>query len=234
MDKDLIHALMRNAACRKVFFTEIDSVMVFDKVKFGWIVSNRQFLPDSYTRFKNKIGLVDTNGDYISGSRSVELVFPYKDCVLEGGQTKEEQKRQEIFYNETLAPDEVDRLLAPKVMTNAILHQKGNNRRALEITDKDNLIIMGNNLLSLSSMLSRYEEKIKCVYIDPPYHLGLEEETLRALEKSKIIDEETLIIIEADKYNDLEFIGETNFKVVREKIYKTNRHYFIKLGGQEK
>ena len=82
MDKDLIHALMRNAACRKVFFTEIDSVMVFDKVKFGWIVSNRQFLPDSYTRFKNKIGLVDTNGDYISGSRSVELVFPYKDCVL--------------------------------------------------------------------------------------------------------------------------------------------------------
>lgn len=34
----------------------------------------------------------------------VELVFPYKDCVLEGGQTKEEARRQEIFYNETLAP----------------------------------------------------------------------------------------------------------------------------------
>ncbi|MCD7842448.1 MAG: site-specific DNA-methyltransferase, partial [Lachnospiraceae bacterium] len=80
---------------------------------------NRQFLPDSYTRFKNKIGLTDENGEIISTSGKVELVFPYKDCVLEGGQTKENQKRQEIFYNETLAPDEVDRLLYPKVFSGA-------------------------------------------------------------------------------------------------------------------
>jgi adenine-specific DNA-methyltransferase len=49
----------------------------------------------------------------------VELVFPYKDCYLEGGQTKDDQKRAEIFYNETLAPDEIDRLLYPKVLTGA-------------------------------------------------------------------------------------------------------------------
>jgi len=37
---------------------------------------------------------------------------------LEGGQTKEDQKRDEIFWNETLAPDEIDRLFEPKVLTN--------------------------------------------------------------------------------------------------------------------
>ena len=51
-------------------------------------------------------------------SKNVVLNFPYKDCILEGGQSKEEQSLKEFFYNETLANDEVDRLLHPKVFTN--------------------------------------------------------------------------------------------------------------------
>lgn len=95
------------------------SILVFDKIGLAWVINNREFLPDSYTRFKNKIGLADENGEMISTSGKVNLVFPYRDCVLEGGQTKEDQKHQEIFYNETLAPDEVDRLLYLKVLTGA-------------------------------------------------------------------------------------------------------------------
>ncbi len=45
--------------------------------------------------------------NYITASKEVVLAFPHKDCVLEGGQTKEDQKRNEIFWNETLAPDTV-------------------------------------------------------------------------------------------------------------------------------
>lgn len=60
---------------------------------FGWVINNREFLPDSYTRFRNKIGLVDAKGDFISSTNNVELVFPYKDCILEGGQSKEDQER---------------------------------------------------------------------------------------------------------------------------------------------
>ena len=119
MDSTLIKNLYENEVTKDRFFTIVDGIAVFDKVGFGWVINNRTFLPDSYTRYKNKIGLVDSMGDYIANSNDVELVFPYKDCVLEGGQTKEDQKRSEIFYNETLAPDEVDRLLYPKVMTNA-------------------------------------------------------------------------------------------------------------------
>ncbi len=170
MDARLIKALYDNEETRKHFFTDIDGIAVFDKIEFGWVINNREFLPDSYTRYKNKIGLVNNKGEYISTSNDVELVFPYKDCVLEGGQTKEDQKRSEIFYNETLAPDEVDRLLYPKVFTNAKRYTADGVQNITDISDDDNLIIKGNNLLAISSLLKRYEKRVKCVYIDPPYN----------------------------------------------------------------
>ena len=145
---------------------------VFDKVGFGWVVNNRQFLPDSYTRFKNRIGLTDSRGDLISQSNEVVLSFPYKDCVLEGGQTKDDQKRDEVFYNETLAPDEVDRLLYPKVLVNAKRYTENGVEEGVTFHDGDNLIIKGNNLLAIASLLKRYEGKVKCIYIDPPYYFN--------------------------------------------------------------
>lgn len=170
MDAKLIKALYANEETRKHFFTDVDGIAVFDKVGFGWVINNREFLPDSYTRYKNKIGLVNNKDEYISASNDVELVFPYKDCVLEGGQTKEDQKRSEIFYNETLAPDEVDRLLYPKVFTNAKRYTADGVQNICEFSDDDNLIIKGNNLLVTSTLRKKYTNKVDCIYIDPPYY----------------------------------------------------------------
>lgn len=167
MDSDLLHLLLSNAETQNRFFKEVDGVQVFDKVGFGWVINNRQFLPDSYTRFKNKIGLADISGNFISQSGNVELVFPYKECVLEGGQTKEDQNRKEVFYNETLAPDEVDRLLNPKVLVNQ--KKYGTTSENAEV---DGYLIRGNNLLAISSLLTKYTGKIKCIYLDPPYDTG--------------------------------------------------------------
>ena len=172
MDEGLIRLLLANDETRTRFFTDVDGIKVFDKMGFAWVINNRQFLPDSYTRFKNKIGLTDENGDLISTSGKVELVFPYKDCVLEGGQTREDQKRQEIFYNSSLAPDEVDRLLYPKVLTCACRYTLEGCESISKIQKSDNLIIKGNNLLALASLLKVYEGQIKCIYIDPPFNTG--------------------------------------------------------------
>lgn len=171
MDAPLIKLLLTNEETTKRFFADIDGVKVFDKMGFAWVINNRQFLPDSYTRFKNKIGLTDEQGEMITSSGKVELVFPYKDCVLEGGQTKEDQKRQEIFYNETLAPDEIDRLLYPKVLVGAKRYTKdGVEENITSFSENDNLIVKGNNLLALASLLKRYKGRVKCIYIDPPYY----------------------------------------------------------------
>lgn len=175
LDVTLLKMLLNNAVTKEKFFQEVEidgsKTLVFDKVGFGWVVNNKEFLPDSYTRYKNKIGLVDSNGQYIANSNDVELVFPYKDCVLVGGQTKEDQKRNEIFFNETLAPDEVDRLLAPKVVCKALKYTaQCESKHITCIEDNDNIVIKGNNLLVISSLLKKYEGMIKCIYIDPPYN----------------------------------------------------------------
>ena len=170
MDEGLIRLLLANDETRTRFFMEVDGIKVFDKIGFAWVINNRQFLPDSYTRFKNKIGLADETGALISAAGQVELVFPYKDCVLEGGQTKEDQKRSEIFYNETLAPDEVDRLLYPKVFSGARLFSSDGSQSIDSVNDTDNLIIRGNNVLALSSLCGRYTNRIQFIYIDPPYN----------------------------------------------------------------
>jgi adenine-specific DNA-methyltransferase len=91
--KTLIRLLLSSEATKAQYIKDVDGVLVFYIVAFGWAINNRQFLPDSYTRFKNRIGLTDTRGDLISASNDVVLSFPYKDCVLVGGQTKDDQKR---------------------------------------------------------------------------------------------------------------------------------------------
>lgn len=176
MDENLIQILLTNDETRTRFFTEVNGVKVFDKIGFAWVVNNRQFLPDSYTRFKNKIGLADETGALISASGKVELVFPYKDCVLEGGQTKNEQGRDEVFYNESLVPGEVDRLLMPKVLGGAKRYTADGIEDTLEFRDNDNLIIRGNNLLALSSLLKVFEGRVKCIYIDPPYYFNVKKD----------------------------------------------------------
>ena len=171
MDTNLIRLLLSNEITKVHFFKEVDGIAVFDKVGFGWVVNNREFLPDSYTRFKNKIGLADSNGDIISSKGNVELVFPYKDCILEGGQTRDDQEREEIFYNELLAPDEIDRLLLPKCFVNPILYNENGETKVSNYSD-ENLIIKGNNLLCLTSLLKTHEGKIQLINIDPPYNTG--------------------------------------------------------------
>jgi len=175
MEAGLIELLLSNAETKKRFFVDVNGTFVFDKVAFGWVVNNRQFLPDSYTRFKNRIGLTDGSSELISASGDIVLSFPYKDCVLEGGQTSEDQKRSEIFFNETLAPNEVDRLLYPKVLTSSKRYSSDGVEENIVFDDKDNLIIKGNNLLAISSLLKKYEGRVKCVCIDPPYNKGTDE-----------------------------------------------------------
>ena len=171
MDKTLLSLLVSNHKIKETFFENIDGIFVFDKQKFAWFIESKEFLPDSYTIYTNKIGLTK-DGEFISKSNDVVLDFPYKDCVLEGGQNKDIQKRKEIFYNEIIASDEIRKMLDPKVLTDAKRYTQDSVEENILFKDNDNLIIKGNNLITLSSLLKRYEGSVKCIYIDPPYNTG--------------------------------------------------------------
>jgi len=177
MDAGLLALLVQSPTIKAHFFTEVAGMLVFDKVKFQGFVSNKAFLPDSYTAFKNRIGLTDGHGDYLSQSRDVVLAWPYKDCVLEGGMTREDRGRNEVFWNTTLAPDDITRLFEPKVLTgwerwDADAVAEGSPKLVEEVLEDDNLLIKGNNLLALHSLKVRYAGKVKLIYIDPPYNTG--------------------------------------------------------------
>jgi adenine-specific DNA-methyltransferase len=171
LDPIFLKLLLNNEEIKNTFFQKVGTTLVFDKIKFQRFISNKQFLPDSYTKFNNKIGLTNESG-FISKSESVVLSWAYKDCVLEGGQSKEDAKRKEIFWNETLAPDQIDRLLSPKVLSHFRKFSENGEEKVTSISESDNLLIRGNNLLVLHTLNKKLKKSIKLIYIDPPYNTG--------------------------------------------------------------
>ena len=177
LDHNLIRLLLSDPEIKSIFFDEIDGHWVFNHNTFIDYINQKNFLANSYTQFRNKIGL-DIDGKFLRERGEVSLVWPYKDCVLEGGQTKEEEKRKEIFFNEILAQDEIDRLFDPKVLTNWKRHTAAGEQDVTEIkrdengTIRENLIIKGNNLIALHTLKQQFRGQVKLIYIDPPYNTG--------------------------------------------------------------
>ncbi|BBL23437.1 hypothetical protein CT3_08920 [Comamonas terrigena NBRC 13299] len=169
LDPLLIRHLLKSESMKSHFFSDVDGIFVFDKIKFQKFVSNKKFLPDSFTSYKNKIGLT-SESEYLTDSQEVVLSWPYKDCVLEGGQDREDSVRTEIFWNETLAPDQIDRLLSPKALANFRYLGKKYGEYVEEVSAESHLLIKGNNLLSLHTLVKNYEGKVRLIYIDPPYN----------------------------------------------------------------
>jgi adenine-specific DNA-methyltransferase len=176
-NEELIGLLLDNADLREKFFVNVKGTLVFNQNLFVQFLEQKNYLNDSYTQYKNKVGLT-IDGKYLKQRNEVALVWPFKDCILEGGQSREEDKREEIFFNEILAQDEITQLLEPKVLTNAKRIDKDGEKpldqfkRNENGTITDNLIIKGNNLLALHTLKEEFAGKVKLIYIDPPYNTG--------------------------------------------------------------
>ena len=176
-DEELIGLLLDNADLKEKFFVNVKGTLVFNQNLFVQFLEQKNYLNDSYTQYKNKVGLT-IDGKYLKQRNEVALVWPFKDCILEGGQSREEDKREEIFFNEILAQDEITQLLEPKVLTNAKRIDKDGEKpldqfnRNDKGTITDNLIIKGNNLLALHTLKKEFAGKVKLIYIDPPYNTG--------------------------------------------------------------
>lgn len=191
LDEDIINKLLLDSETKNHFFKNISGNYNFLFDKFERFI-NSELLDNSYTSFKNKIGLTVDN-KFIKDSKDIVLNFPFKDCYLEGGQTNDEgeeeyfyadkdelksqkRKRKEIFFNEYIAYDEIDALLSKKALCNFKKYTKDgetefkNFNRDENGIIKDNLIIKGNNLLALHSLYGEFKGKIKLIYIDPPYN----------------------------------------------------------------
>ena len=171
IDLDLVQLLVSDTTTKKHFFTTTDDFCILNQNKLIEFFTMNEYFNHSFTAYKNKIGLIKKDS-FIKKFDDVVLAFPYKDCLLEGGQTKDDEKNSEVFYNSVISADEIDRLLEPKVLTNIKKFDKDGEHKVDVISEDDNLIIKGNNLLALHSLKERYRGKVKLIYIDPPYNTG--------------------------------------------------------------
>lgn len=181
-DAELIVLLLENDELKAKFFLEVKGTLVFKQNLFAQFLEQKNYLNDSYTQYKNKIGLT-IDGKYLKQRNEIALAWAFKDCVLEGGQSREEDRREEIFFNEILAQDEITQLLEPKVLTNAKKYTAAGEKtfdgfkRGANGAITDNLIIKGNNLLALYSLKKEFAGRVKLIYIDPPFNTGGSAET---------------------------------------------------------
>lgn len=195
IDVKVISLLLQEEEIREKFFIKIKDCLCFKTNDFRFFMEENK-IDNSYTAYKSRIGLTDGK-KFLKDTDDVVLNFPYKDCVLEGGQSTEEgtdayfgysdktesyeqktAKRKEIFFNQVLAHDEIDRLCDIKALTNWKRFTKEGEQKVTDIkrdedgTIKENLIIKGNNLLALYSLKQQFAGKVKLIYIDPPYNTG--------------------------------------------------------------
>lgn len=159
---------------KKSYTSIIDGTTIFKADEFSEMFLYKGYWKNSYTKFTNKIGLT-SSGKFIDESTDVVLDFPYKDTVLKAGMSKEDVEKDDLkpdepFLNETLARPEIDELFEPKILVNAKKYDKDGDHKVTEFSEKDNLIIKGNNLIALHSLEKRYAGKVKLIYLDPPYY----------------------------------------------------------------
>ena len=169
---DLIKALVDNEKVRSVYGADIDGIFIFDFDKLCGLLKYKEYWANSFTKYRNKVGLT-SEGKYLDYSSDVVLDFPFKDCVLEGGMSKEDQGKSEVYYNEIIARDEIDHLFSPKVLKEVNRYSKEGVKKERIFNRNDNLIIRGNNLIALHCIKNIYEKSVKLIYIDPPYNLSL-------------------------------------------------------------
>ena len=79
--------------------------------------------------------------------------------------------------------------------------------------------------MTLSSMENK--KVFDYIFMDPPYNQLLERKVLEYLSSSTLLSDDALIIVEASLETDFNYVTELGFTVIKEKIYKTNKHIFL-------
>ncbi len=147
----LLEPLLKNAQTKKAFFLPILDSFVFNTAKFKEFLEYSSACNSYSKNLGQKIGLYMGDSSLLDRNEVV-LNFPFKDCVLEGGQRKEDgldtyyeyddkkgeytekqSKRREVFYNEVLAQDEIDSLFSPKAFCNAKRYEKGKSEKCTKL-----------------------------------------------------------------------------------------------------
>lgn len=83
--------------------------------------------------------------------------------------------------------------------------------------------------ISCIKKLETEHQVFDVIFMDPPYNHEFEKEILLVLNESKIIHQDTIIVVEASNETSFDYIENLKFEIYREKKYKTNKHVFLEV-----
>ena len=187
-DEEIISLLLENERIKKKFFVKINEIYIFKINDFKFFIEENK-INNSYTEYKNLIGLSDGNR-FLKHSNDIVLDFPFKDCILQGGQTaedkkdfyyeydekvsetnkkkykhkeknynKKENKRNEIFFNKIIAEDEIDRLFDEKTLINFKKFDKNGEKKLDEFKRNKNGTIKDNLIIKGNNLIALHSLK---------------------------------------------------------------------------
>ena len=92
----------------------------------------------------------------------------------------------------------------------------------------ENAEVLQADALNALSVLEGRKEAFDVIFLDPPYASALVQDVLTKLAYSALVKEDTLIIFEEEKAFSSDFLNDLPFEILKEKVYKTNKHVWLK------
>ena len=88
--------------------------------------------------------------------------------------------------------------------------------------------IICTDAVSAIKRLYRENRPFDLIFLDPPYGHEFEKTVVELTECCDILDDDGMIVVEASSSTNFDYTGETRLEVVREKLYGSNKHVFLK------
>lgn len=105
------------------------------------------------------------------------------------------------------------------------------NLKTTKLTDEARLLSM--DVFRAIPLLEAEGKAFDLIFMDPPYDNELERQVLTRLSNSCLVNEDTLIVVEASLQTEFSYLGGLGFELFREKKYKNNQHVFIQTTEDE-
>ena len=100
----------------------------------------------------------------------------------------------------------------------------GYNLKFTRLSDKAR--ILGTDVLDAIRRLDQ-DKPFDIIFMDPPYNQAWEKKVLEVLLDTSLVDEYTLIIVEASLETEFDYLESLGYRLKKYKKYKTNAHIFI-------
>ncbi len=81
---------------------------------------------------------------------------------------------------------------------------------------------------AISALAYHITEPADIIFADPPYGKGFDQMLLECARHATCVTEDTILIIEEEKYADFSYAEGLGFVILKEKLYKNNKHVFLK------